>query len=143
MKISDLDRVTRKLIFRAHVLVSRPSAEALRRLRTAVNEFDREHAPERSLLRAIFSFPGGEEHQKAAETRAADDADELIRMRHAFAATKTELLAFETLGLALVAEYDSDNRWPSVHALMDKLRKDVSPMNRMERSMRCHPGGLA
>ena len=60
MKIADLDFVTRKVIFRAHLMVKSPSNQRLRQLRQALDEFDRTHAEERyeNLLRNIFGEPG-------------------------------------------------------------------------------------
>ena len=143
MKIADLDRVTRKLIFRAHVLVSRPGCEALRRLRTAVREFDIAHAQEceDNLLRAIFGFPGSDDIRDIVTDQTRSDVEEFRAMRMAFAQTKTELLFFEQLAKQLVSAYDSDNRWPTIHATIGSFRDAITPMRQLERNAKCFPGG--
>jgi hypothetical protein len=56
VKISDLDAETRKIVFLAHILTAHPSNQLLRRLRLAVEAFDRKHEAERkrNLIRALF-----------------------------------------------------------------------------------------
>lgn len=56
MKIKDLDLVTRRVIYLAHVVDQRPTPENLAKLRTALRDLDRIHEVERTenLLRALL-----------------------------------------------------------------------------------------
>ena len=55
MKIKDLDLVTRRVVYLAHVVDQRPTLDNLTRLRLALEDFDRVHEGERTenLLRAL------------------------------------------------------------------------------------------
>jgi hypothetical protein len=64
MKLADLDRETRAVIFVAHIVAIRPTIENLLRLEQKLKAFDEKHKEEReqNLLRALseeaFREPG-------------------------------------------------------------------------------------
>lgn len=56
MRLADLDVETRRIVFLAHVMTRSPSNKVLRKLRSAVQDFDIKHEAERAknLLHALF-----------------------------------------------------------------------------------------
>ena len=55
MNIKDLDMVTRRVVYLAHIVAQRPTVDNLARLELAVSDFDKIHEAERTenLLRAL------------------------------------------------------------------------------------------